>query len=95
VWPGWAAFEAALPGLGEPFFFSAEGTRPYWDVAYPERTVLIFGRESVGLPREIRDKYRDQLVRIPQVDPQLRSINLSTCIGIAAFEAFRQQHRRA
>jgi len=90
VWTSWPAFEAELPQLGEPFFFSTEGTRPYWDVAYPERTVLVFGRESVGLPRELRDQYRDRLVRIPQVDPQLRSVNLSTCIGIAAYEVRRQ-----
>jgi len=90
VWPDWARLEAELPQIGEPFFFSTEGTRPYWDVVYPERTALVFGRESVGLPRELRERYRDRLVRIPQVDPQLRSINLSTCIGIAAFEVRRQ-----
>jgi len=90
VWPDWARFEAALPELGEPYFFSAEATRPLWDVSFPERTVLVFGRESVGLPPEIRQRYRERLLKIPMADPQLRSVNLSTCVGIAAFEVLRQ-----
>jgi tRNA (cytidine/uridine-2'-O-)-methyltransferase len=90
VWPDWPRFEATLPSLGEPFFFSPEATRTLWDVAFPERTVLLFGRESVGFAPEIRARYRDRLVRIPMTDPELRSVNLSTCVGIAAFEVLRQ-----
>jgi tRNA (cytidine/uridine-2'-O-)-methyltransferase len=51
---------------------------------------LVFGRESVGLPRDILDRYADQTVSIPMVDVQLRSINVSTCVGIAAYEVLRQ-----
>lgn len=91
VWPSWAAFEERLPALGEPFFFSAEGERDFWSAAYPERAVLVFGRESVGLPREIRDRYRDRLLRIPMLDPGLRSLNLSTCVAVVLYEALRQR----
>src|SRR4051812_26408002 len=42
-WASWEAFEEALPSLGEPYFFSAGATRPYWDVEYADRTVLVFG----------------------------------------------------
>src|SRR5512142_2744480 len=48
VWPTWDALERELPALGEPFFFSPRGRRTLWDVRYPERAVLVFGRESVG-----------------------------------------------
>jgi tRNA (cytidine/uridine-2'-O-)-methyltransferase len=91
VWTGWDRFEAALPSLGEPFFFSAEAERTLWDVRFPEHTVLLFGRESVGFPPELRSRYSDRLVRIPMADPALRSVNLSTCVGIAAFEVLRQR----
>jgi tRNA (cytidine/uridine-2'-O-)-methyltransferase len=94
VWPSWAAVEEALPSLGEPFFFSAEATRTLWDVQFPERTALIFGRESVGLPRAVRDRYRDRLVRIPMADPGLRSLNLSTAVAIALYEVLRQNRAR-
>jgi len=91
IWPSWPAFEERMPELGEPFFFSAEATRDFWSVAYPERAVLVFGRESVGLPREVRERYRDRLVKIPMLDPELRSLNLSTSVALALYEALRQQ----
>jgi tRNA (cytidine/uridine-2'-O-)-methyltransferase len=90
VWPDWPTLEAALPELGSPYFFSAEATRPFWEARFTAPTALVFGRESVGLPAEIRDRYRDRLLRIPMKDPGLRSLNLGTCVGIAAFEALRQ-----
>jgi tRNA (cytidine/uridine-2'-O-)-methyltransferase len=90
VWPDWARFEAELPQIGEPFFFSPDASRTLWDVTFPARTVLIFGPESVGFPPELRERHREQLVSIPMADPQLRSVNLSTCVGITAFEVLRQ-----
>jgi tRNA (cytidine/uridine-2'-O-)-methyltransferase len=91
VWDSWSEFEAELPGLGEPFLFSAEAEREYWSVGYPERTVLIFGKESVGLAPEIRERHRDRLVRIPMADPELRSLNLSTSVAVAVYEVLRQR----
>ncbi|HSF42124.1 MAG TPA: tRNA (cytidine(34)-2'-O)-methyltransferase [Thermoanaerobaculia bacterium] len=91
IWPSWADLEEKLPDLGEPFFFSAEATRDYWSVAYPERAILVFGRESVGLSPEIRDRFRDRLVRIPMVDPEIRSLNLSTSVALALYEVRRQR----
>jgi tRNA (cytidine/uridine-2'-O-)-methyltransferase len=91
LWPDWAACAAALPDLGEPFFWSAEATRPFWDVAFPPRVALVFGRESVGLPRPLRERYRDRLVGIPMADPEIRSLNLSTAVGIALYEVLRQR----
>jgi tRNA (cytidine/uridine-2'-O-)-methyltransferase len=95
LWPSWSALAEALPSLGEAFFFSADASRTLWEVQFPERAVLVFGRESVGLPRDIRDRYRDRLVRIPMADPALRSLNLSTAVGIALYEALRQHEVRA
>lgn len=91
VWPSWSDFEARLPELGEPFFFSAEAGRDYWSVEYPGRTVLVFGRESVGLPPEIRERYRERLVRIPMLDAGLRSLNLSTSVALGLYEVMRQR----
>lgn len=95
VWPAWETFEAALPDLGAPFFFTAEAEPTLWEVEYPENSVLLFGRESVGFPAAIREKYREQSVRIPMIDTGLRSINQSTCVGIALFEVRRQLDARA
>jgi tRNA (cytidine/uridine-2'-O-)-methyltransferase len=91
VWPDWASLERALPSLGEPFFFSSAGTRTLWDVRYPTDTVLVFGRESVGLPAAILDRYPEKILRITMVDPELRSLNLSTAAALAAYEVCRQR----
>jgi tRNA (cytidine/uridine-2'-O-)-methyltransferase len=91
IWDRWEDFEADLPDLGEPFFFTAEGTRDYWSIEYPEDTVLIFGKESVGLAPEIRQRYPDRLVRIPMRDPEVRSLNLSTSVALGAYEVARQR----
>lgn len=91
VWPGWNALEAGLPGLGEPFFFSSDAERTFWDVEFPERAVLVFGRESVGLEPEIRRAHADRLLRIPMADPALRSLNLSNTVAIALYEVLRQR----
>lgn len=91
VWDSWSAFETEIPELGEPFFFSAEAEREYWSVDFPERTVLVFGKESVGLSPEIRERHRDRLVRIPMADAGLRSLNLSTAVALAVYEVLRQR----
>ncbi len=90
---GFDAFEAVLPELGEPFFFSGEASRTLYEVEYPDEVVLVFGKESVGLDPAIRARYPERLVRIPQFDDRVRSINVSTCVGIALYEVIRQRTR--
>ena len=90
VWPSWDVLERALPSLGAPFFFSSAGAREFQSVRYPRPTVLIFGRESVGLPPELLARHRERTVRVPMLDPELRSLNLSTTVGLGVYEARRQ-----
>lgn len=90
VWSDWSALVDRLPELGEPFLFSAEGGTSLWDTRFPRRTVLVFGRESSGLPATIRAEFSDRLVHVPMLDPALRSLNLSTCAAIALAEVARQ-----
>lgn len=90
LWESWAAFEVALPSLGAPFFFTAAAERPFQAAAYPRPAVLIFGRESVGLPRELLDRYAEHALAIPMLDRQIRSLNLSTTVALAAYEVRRQ-----
>jgi tRNA (cytidine/uridine-2'-O-)-methyltransferase len=95
VWPSWAALAQALPALGEAWYFSAAATRPYWDARFGDDTVLVFGRESDGLPRAILDGAGDHALTIPMVDGALRSLNLSTAAAVAAYEVMRQRSRSA
>jgi tRNA (cytidine/uridine-2'-O-)-methyltransferase len=90
VWPDWATFERALPSLGAPYLFTARAERRFQDVAYVQPAVLIFGRESVGLDPQILARHAAHTVAIPMLDPELRSLNLSTSVALALYEARRQ-----
>lgn len=94
VWPSWEVFERELPSLGEPFFFSTKATRLLWDapLGAPRNVVLVFGRETGGLPEALHARYTDRFVGMPILSPRVRSLNLSTSVAIAAYEVLRQRH---
>jgi tRNA (cytidine/uridine-2'-O-)-methyltransferase len=92
IWSDFSEFEASLPGLGAPFFFCPGVPRYLWSVRFRKPTALIFGRESVGFSPDIRERYAEKLLSIPTIDPDLRSLNLSTCVAIAVYEVLRQWH---
>ena len=73
----------------ELYFFSAHGKNSYADIEYPDNAFLIFGRESVGLPKELVEANIDRSVRIP-MRKTLRCLNLSNSVAIAVYEVLRQ-----
>lgn len=96
TWPSWEAFERELPSLGDPIFFSTKSTRMYWDAPLAaENLVLIFGRETGGLPAEIHAQYSDRMYALPIHSPHVRSLNLSTTVGVGLYECLRQRELTA
>ena len=95
VWDSWEAFERELPALGEPYFFSTKAARPFWDapLAAPNGVVLVFGRETGGLPPELHDRYGDRFVTMPMTSPYVRSLNVSTSVAVALYEVMRQRRQ--
>jgi len=93
VWDDWESFERELPSFGQPFFFSTKGRRLLWDAPLGESpdVVLVFGRETGGLPAAIHERYADRMLTIPILSEHVRSLNLSTAVGIALFEVLRQR----
>jgi tRNA (cytidine/uridine-2'-O-)-methyltransferase len=71
------------------FFFSARADRSYVEVSYRQGDVLVFGRESVGLPETLLADHAEQVVGIPLLG-RVRSLNLANAVAIAAYEALRQ-----
>ena len=94
IWSSWDELEPELSRMGEPFFFSTKAERDLWSVDFPDRAVLIFGSETRGLSDELRDRYRERLVKIPMDSTHVRSLNLSTSMAIGAFEVLRQWRMR-
>lgn len=70
------------------FFFSKRAKQSYDSIAYQLGDTFVFGPESCGLPNSfLADEARG--IRIP-IREQIRSLNLSVSVAIAAFEARRQ-----
>jgi tRNA (cytidine/uridine-2'-O-)-methyltransferase len=84
-------WNALLNSLGNrrPWFLSKTATRHYTAAEFQFGDILVLGSESLGLPRSLLDADPDRCLRIP-IRPQTRSLNLSVCAGIVAFEARRQ-----
>lgn len=75
----------------ECWFFSAHGTNRFTDISFPKDkdVYLIFGKESVGLGREILDEYSSKTLRIPMKEGE-RCLNLSNSVAVAVYECLRQ-----
>ena len=73
------------------YALTTRGTRCHTEVAWRPGDWLVFGRESSGLPPEVRDVFAPaQRVRLPML-PGQRSLNLSNAVAVVVFEAWRQQ----
>jgi len=83
----WSECEACLPDLGEIWVLSAEAPRALDEVKLASPAVFVFGCESRGLDAGIRERYAERLVRIPMLDDRVRSLNLSTTVGITLYAA--------
>ena len=72
------------------FALTEEGTEAYHNVAFQQGDVLLFGRESVGLPPEvISADFVNNTLRIPMLSTS-RSLNLSNSVAVVVYEALRQ-----
>lgn len=72
------------------YFYTTKTSRPYTEPCYRPGDMLIFGKETKGLPEEIRTLYSDRCYTLPMANPKIRSINLAMTAGIVLYEALRQ-----
>lgn len=80
---------AALP-YSRFLYFTTKSKRIYTDWQYRENDCLIFGRETRGLPEELLKANWENCLTIPMPNPNVRSLNLATSVGIVLYEAIRQ-----
>lgn len=70
-------------------FMSSHGTKDYLSIDYQDNMFLIFGKESVGLPKSVTDKNSDKLFKISIQSPHIRSLNLANAVSIVVYEGLR------
>ncbi len=72
------------------YLATTKAPRAYCEVDMSGDVAILFGKETAGLPQELREKYRDRCIRIPMIS-EARSLNLSNSAAVLAYEALRQQ----
>jgi len=71
-------------------YFTTKAERSYLDWKFTENDCLVFGRETRGLPVELLRANWDHCLKIPILNPKVRSLNLANSVAIVLYEALRQ-----
>jgi tRNA (cytidine/uridine-2'-O-)-methyltransferase len=91
IWPSFEDFMNAMaPVPQEICLFTKNGPRLFWDLPPLDRLFLVFGAETKGLPPTILNHFQGAHFAIPMTGP-VRSLNLSTAVGIALYESLRNR----
>ncbi len=73
------------------YLATTKGPNLYTEVEYQDEDMILFGKETAGLPRDFIKANESRAIRIPMSeDTRLRSFNLSNSANIILFEALRQ-----
>ena len=83
------AFFAAGFDPKKIWYLSTKSTQNYCDVQYEDPCVLMFGKETAGLPEWLLADNPERCLRIPMLTG-IRSLNLSNAAAILAYEVMRQ-----
>jgi tRNA (cytidine/uridine-2'-O-)-methyltransferase len=67
-------------------FLSSHGEKNHWDIPFEDNIFLIFGKESVGLPKSIIQNHKEDLYKIPLYSEHVRSLNLANAVSIVTYE---------
>jgi tRNA (cytidine/uridine-2'-O-)-methyltransferase len=91
----WSTFEELLQAESVSperlHMFTGHGETSLWRARFAPGDYLVMGDEVGGLPQALLDRFPARQVRVPMIaEPSARSLNLSTCTGIAVYEALRQ-----
>ena len=70
---------------------TTKGGKLYTNADFRDEDMILFGKETAGLPRDFIEAHKEQAIRIPMSEStRLRSFNLSNAANIVLFEALRQ-----
>jgi tRNA (cytidine/uridine-2'-O-)-methyltransferase len=86
----WDTFiDARTPRPDQLFLFEEFGARSFYDPDYPDDAMLVFGKETTGIPKPIVERHADRLVKLPMRSEVIRSLNLANTVTAAAYQALR------
>ena len=76
---------------GQFAFFTRYGLKSFAECKFEKDKdiYLVFGKESTGIDKAILKQHLDEAYRLP-MKADARSLNLSNCVAIGAYECLRQ-----
>jgi tRNA (cytidine/uridine-2'-O-)-methyltransferase len=74
-------------------YLSTKAERLYTDWSFSADDCIVFGRETRGLPDELLKANWNNCLKIPMLNPKVRSLNLANAVAIVLYEALRQTHQ--
>lgn len=83
-------FFKTVPVNAQKIFVETSRNRTIYDVKFQRGSYLFFGKETTGIPKDLLTKFSEDIASIPMFDERVRSLNLSNCASIVAYEAVRQ-----
>jgi tRNA (cytidine/uridine-2'-O-)-methyltransferase len=84
----WQQLTICLP-TDRIWLFTKTAERSYLEPHFQEGDAFVFGSESQGLPKSLLLEDASRTLRIP-IRSEVRSLNLSNSVAVAAYEALRQ-----
>ncbi len=70
-------------------FLSSYGEKDYYSIDFKEDMFFVFGKESVGLPKNIINEHMGKVYKIPLLSPHIRSLNLANAVSVVVYEGIR------
>lgn len=87
----WDSFLKSDQAPKRLWLFTTRAKSSFWEVSFADGDGLLFGNETSGAPDWLHDEKKiEGRIEIPRFNSELRSLNLSTSVGIATYEALRQ-----
>jgi tRNA (cytidine/uridine-2'-O-)-methyltransferase len=79
----------SINGGQKMVYLTSHAERDHYSIDYSDNMFFVFGKESVGLPKDIISVNKDQSFKIPIYSDHIRSLNLANAVSVVVYEGLR------
>ena len=90
LYDSWDKFLLERSPLAEQLYlFEEDGLESFYTPNYHPEAFLVFGCESKGLPKSIRESMKDRIFSLPMKNEAVKSLNLANTATAVVYQAMR------
>ena len=82
------------PLFDQLYLFEEDGLRSFYTPNYHPQAYLVFGCESKGLPKSIRETMKDRIFSLPMKNETVKSLNLANTATAVVYQAMRDYFKK-